>query len=129
MREKAHAAKKLPVRVFHPSLHDRLIAEIVLKLQDVKGDHQAGVDSWRATARTVRGVESLLKAFPINFLGEASQGVTEVDDRSQLGFEDVALCGLRGFWQRGFSQLFEVYTPVLQQIRRHNAITYHWTPM
>ena len=66
MREEAHAAKKLPVRVFHPSLHDRLIAEVVLELQDVKGDHQAGVDRWRATACNVRGVESLLKALPIN---------------------------------------------------------------
>jgi hypothetical protein len=66
MREEAHAAKKLPVRVFHPPLHYRLIAEVVLELQDVKGDHQAGVDRWRATACNVRGVESLLKALPIN---------------------------------------------------------------
>ena len=66
MREEAHAAKKLPVRVFHPSFHDRLIAEVVLELQDVKGDHQAGVDRWRATACNARGVERLLKALPIN---------------------------------------------------------------
>ncbi len=45
---------------------DRLIAEVVLELQDVKGDHQAGVDRWRATTCNVRGVESLLKALPIN---------------------------------------------------------------
>ena len=115
MREEAHAAKKLPVRVFHPSLHDRLIAEVVLELQDVKGDHQAGADRWRATACNVRGVENLLKALPINYLGEAIQGMTEVDDRGQLGFEEVALCGLRGFWQHGFSQLFEVCAPTSQQ--------------
>ncbi len=66
MREESHATKKRPVRVFHPSHHDRLIAEVVLELQDVKRDHQAGVDSWRATACNARGVGSLLKALPIN---------------------------------------------------------------
>ncbi len=53
--------------------------------------------------------------------------MTEVDDRGQLRFEDVALCGLRGFWQHGFSQLFEVYTPVSQQILGRNAIALRYT--
>ena len=52
-----------------------------------------------------------------------------VDNRGQLGFEKVALCGLRGFWQHRFSQLFEVYTPVSQQIPSCNFITSHCQSM
>ncbi len=44
MGEEAQPAKKLPVRVFNPAIHDSLIAEVVLKLEDVQSDHQAGVD-------------------------------------------------------------------------------------
>jgi hypothetical protein len=33
--------------------------------------------------------------------------MTEVDDRGQLGFEEVAVCGLRGFRRHGFSQSIE----------------------
>ena len=65
--EKLHAAKKLPVRIFHPLCNDFLVTEVVLMLQEMKADHESGVDARSSHDGGISGVKLLLKSIPIEF--------------------------------------------------------------
>ena len=106
MGKEAHPAKKLPVRVFNPAIDDGLVAEVVLKLEDVQSDHQSGVDGRGTFSWDVGWMERLLELMPIDFVGEADQGVIGINDGDELRFEEVALSGLRGLGQHAVSQIF-----------------------
>ena len=80
MGEEAHPAKKLPVRVFNPAIDDGLVTEVVLKLEDVQSDHQSGVDGRGTFSWDVGWMERLLELLPIDFVGEADQGVIGIND-------------------------------------------------
>jgi hypothetical protein len=115
MGEEAHPAKKLPVRVFNPAINDGLVAEVVLKLEDVQSDHQSGVDGRGTFSRDVGWMERILELLPIDFVGEADQGVIGINDGDKLRFEEVALSGLRGLGQHAVSQVFGDFTTTLEQ--------------
>ncbi len=109
MGEKLHAAKKLPVGIFHPLCDDLVVTEVVLMFQKMKGDHEPGVDSWSSHDRGVSGLELLLECVPVELLGQFYQGMVEVDDGLEFGLKEVWLNGGdRGFWLHGFSQFLEV---------------------
>ncbi len=56
-------------------------------------------------------MERLLELMPIDFVGKADQGVVGINDGDELGFEEVALSGLRGLWQHAVSQTFGKFAP------------------
>jgi hypothetical protein len=122
MGEETHPAKKLPVRVFNPAIHDGLIAEVVLKLEDVQGDHQPSVDGRGTFSWDVGWMERLLELLPIDFVGKANQGVVGINDGDELGFEEVTLSGLRGLWQHAVSQIFGDFAPNPEQKACRNAM-------
>jgi hypothetical protein len=107
--EKLHTAKKLPVRLFHPLCDDFLVTEVVLVLQKMKGDHEAGVDARSTHDGGISGVQLSFKSVPIEFPGQFYQGVVEVDDGFELRLKKIRLNGgNRGFWLQGFSQFSRV---------------------
>jgi hypothetical protein len=67
-------------------------------------------------------MERLLELLPIDFVGEADQGVIGINDGDELRFEEVALSGLRGLGQHAVSQIFVDFAPTLEQMPRQKVM-------
>ncbi len=79
MEGKLYAAKKLPGRIIYP-LSDALnVTEVVLVIQEMKGDHESGADARSSHDGGVSGVKLLLKSVLVERFGRFYQGVVRVD--------------------------------------------------
>ena len=104
-------AEVLPVRVLQPPRHQPLVAQVERVLQIVQARHQPGRQRRLPRARTVLHVDRRLQPGPVHLLGQAQQGMAEVEDLRQLGTEQI------GFVVR-FSRLHD-----LQGIGRNRRVS------
>ncbi len=98
MGEELHSTEELPVRIFHPSSHDVVVAQIVLEFQNVQGCHQSRADARGACSWRISWLELALEVVPRDWSRELHQWMLLADDGAEFDFEEVTLRGGCGWF-------------------------------
>ncbi|ESX09211.1 hypothetical protein X767_32960 [Mesorhizobium sp. LSJC264A00] len=96
--EELEAAEKLPIRIFHPTLHHFFVGQIVDVLEVMLTDHQPG-RLGRPADRAIKPAKRFVKARPRHQCRQPDQRMARIDDGIEALAEQIILTGRRTDWQ------------------------------